>query len=53
MIYSRFTRPRVLILCPFRGTAKAIIDKLIHLMGPNTSVAGEIRFGLSNLNDRM
>jgi hypothetical protein len=35
-----FTRPRVLVLCPFRGTAKAIVEKLTVIMGPNTSVAG-------------
>lgn len=35
-----FTRPRVLILCPFRSSAKQIIEAMIETLGSNVSVAG-------------
>eukprot|EP01038_Epipyxis_sp_PR26KG_P012188 gene12188-16326_t len=34
-----FCRPRVLILCPFRGVAKTLIENMIHIFGENTSVS--------------
>lgn len=34
-----FVRPRVLILCPFRGTAKQCVDSIIDILGPNTTVS--------------
>ncbi len=41
-----FCRPRVLILCPFRGSAVEVIRSLERILGPNTSVSG-----LEKLND--
>lgn len=35
-----FTRPRLLILAPFRSSAKAIVQSLLSILGENTSVAG-------------
>ena len=50
-----FTRPRVLILCPFRGSAKSIIEQIARIMGPNTSVAGwerlEVEFSAPEENN--
>jgi hypothetical protein len=34
-----FTRPRVLILCPFRSSAKEIIELIIDIFGENSSIA--------------
>jgi hypothetical protein len=39
-----FHRPRVLILCPFRSTAKQIVNTLQDLLGENTSVSGLEKF---------
>jgi len=36
-----FTRPRVLILCPFRGSVATCIEMLKEIYGPNTSVSKE------------
>jgi hypothetical protein len=35
-----FTRPRLLILCPFRGSALAIIETLKVVLGEHTSISG-------------
>jgi hypothetical protein len=35
-----FSRPRVLILCPFRGSAVEVIRCLQQVLGENTSVSG-------------
>lgn len=35
-----FCRPRVLILCPFRGTALQIVKQIKELLGENTSISG-------------
>lgn len=47
-----FTRPRVLILCPFRGTVVSILREIKAILGPNTSVSGweklEEEYGLNN-----
>jgi len=34
-----FTRPRILILCPFRGSCFTIIEALINFFGENTSIS--------------
>lgn len=35
-----FCRPRVLILCPFRGAALRIVQQIRSILGENTSVSG-------------
>lgn len=35
-----FCRPRVLILCPFRGTALRVVQQIRAILGENTSVSG-------------
>jgi len=35
-----FCRPRVLILCPFRGTALRVVQQIRNILGENTSVSG-------------
>lgn len=35
-----FCRPRVLILCPFRGTALRVVQQIRSILGENTSVSG-------------
>jgi U3 small nucleolar RNA-associated protein 25 len=35
-----FTRPRVLVLCPFRGTALRIVHRLIRLLGGSNDLEG-------------
>ena len=39
-----FCRPRVLILCPFRGAAKSCVDMLEGILGPNTTVSSLPKF---------
>jgi hypothetical protein len=39
-----FVRPRLLILCPFRHTARKIIDMMIRILGPNTSISNYEKF---------
>jgi U3 small nucleolar RNA-associated protein 25 len=40
-----FCRARVLILCPFRGTAKKCVDEMLQVLGPDrTSVANRDKF---------
>lgn len=35
-----FCRPRILILCPFRGTALRIVQQIRDILGENTSISG-------------
>lgn len=35
-----FSRPRVLILCPFRGSAVKVIQGIQSILGENTSISG-------------
>ena len=35
-----FCRPRVLILCPFRGTALKVVESIRGILGENTSISG-------------
>lgn len=39
-----FCRPRVLILCPFRGTAFEIIKNIKRILGDNTSMSNIEKF---------
>lgn len=39
-----FVRPRLLILCPFRHTARKIVEMMMQILGPNTSVSGLEKF---------
>jgi U3 small nucleolar RNA-associated protein 25 len=39
-----YTRPRILILCPFRSSARRIVEGMISFMGENTSVTGHEKF---------
>jgi U3 small nucleolar RNA-associated protein 25 len=39
-----FCRPRVLILCPFRGTAMKIIEGIKEILGENTSMSNKEKF---------
>ena len=39
-----FCRPRVLILCPFRGTAMKIIENIKSILGENTSISNKSKF---------
>lgn len=39
-----FCRPRVLILCPFRGTAFEIIKNIKRILGDNTSMSNIDKF---------
>jgi U3 small nucleolar RNA-associated protein 25 len=39
-----YTRPRILILCPFRSSARRIVEGMISFMGKNTSVTGHEKF---------
>lgn len=39
-----FVRPRLLILCPFRHTARKIVDMMAQILGPNTSISGYDKF---------
>jgi U3 small nucleolar RNA-associated protein 25 len=39
-----FTRPRVLVLCPFRSSAMKCVDMMRHILGTNTSVANLEKF---------
>ena len=39
-----FCRPRVLILCPFRGTAMKIIENIQKILGENTSISNQSKF---------
>ena len=39
-----FVRPRVLILCPYRGVALKIVDKIRTILGENTTVANLDKF---------
>ena len=39
-----FCRPRVLILCPFRGTAMKIIENIKKILGDNTSISNQSKF---------
>lgn len=39
-----YVRPRVLILCPFRSSARKIVSQIISLLGPNTTVSSMSKF---------
>ena len=39
-----FCRPRVLILCPYRGTAFKIIESIKNILGDNTSMSNKEKF---------
>jgi len=39
-----FSRPRVLILCPFRGTALTCVETILEIYGEKTSVANYDKF---------
>ena len=39
-----FTRPRLLVLCPFRGSAYAYVTALIRVLGENSTVGGLEKF---------
>jgi hypothetical protein len=39
-----YCRPRVLILCPFRGTALRIVKGMCDILGENTSISGLEKF---------
>lgn len=39
-----FCRPRVLILCPYRGTAMRIIESIKNILGDNTSMSNKEKF---------
>jgi U3 small nucleolar RNA-associated protein 25 len=39
-----FARPRILILCPFRGVALKCIENMLQIYGDNTSVANLDKF---------
>ena len=39
-----FTRPRVLVLCPFRGSAFVYLETLRNLLGVDTTVSGLDKF---------
>lgn len=39
-----FARPRLLILCPFRATAKVIVKSMLRIFGENTSISGLEKF---------
>ena len=39
-----FARPRILILCPFRGVALRCVEKMLEIFGENTSVANLDKF---------
>lgn len=39
-----FTRPRILILCPFRSSARRIVQALVSAFGELTSVSGQDKF---------
>lgn len=39
-----YTRPRVLILCPFRGTAFKLVMALKHFLGKNTTISQVEKF---------
>eukprot|EP00903_Cladosiphon_okamuranus_P017494 g16114.t1 len=39
-----FTRPKVLILLPFRGVAHEVVETMIGLLGPKTVVVNKARF---------
>ena len=41
-----FTRPRLLILCPFRSSAKFVVTMLLKILGENTSISGLEKFDL-------
>jgi hypothetical protein len=41
-----FTRPRLLILCPFRSSAKRIVHSLMSILGENTSAANMDKFAM-------
>jgi U3 small nucleolar RNA-associated protein 25 len=34
-----FVRPRVLVLCPFRASARAVVETALELLGPATTVS--------------
>ena len=39
-----YCRPRVLILCPFRGTAMEIVENIRRILGDNTSMSNTDKF---------
>ncbi|RYH26685.1 hypothetical protein EON65_14265 [archaeon] len=39
-----FTRPRLLILVPFRHVARKVVQSLLHILGENTSVTNKEKF---------
>ena len=39
-----YCRPRILILCPFRHSCKQIVELLISILGPHTTVANMDKF---------
>lgn len=41
-----FVRSRLLILCPFRHTARKIVDHIISILGPNSSVSNYEKFSV-------
>lgn len=44
LVDQGFCRPRVLILCPFRGTAMKIIEGIKEILGENTSMSNKDKF---------
>lgn len=39
-----FVRPRVLIMCPFRSSARVILEQIIEILGENTTISNLTRF---------
>lgn len=39
-----FTRPRLLILVPFRHVARKVVQSILHILGENTSVTNKEKF---------
>ena len=39
-----YVRPRILILCPYRSSARKIIEQIINILGPNTTVSNMAKF---------
>lgn len=45
-----FTRPRLLILCPFRSSVNKIIQTIVSICGENTSISGMEKFQAEYIN---
>eukprot|EP01031_Cornospumella_fuschlensis_P029252 gene29252-35311_t len=39
-----FTRPRLLVIVPFRHVARKVVQSILHILGENTSVANKEKF---------